>query len=115
MKLSERRRGGLTIIDISGDLIVTENAGALKEMVLSLLQRGDRAILLNVAALGRMDSACLGDIVASYTTTAAHGGTLKLVHVGEHLRHLLEVTNLDAIFETYETEADAIASAGAST
>lgn len=112
MQLSERRVGGVTIIDITGDLTVPDNPGALREKVLALLQRGECRILLNVENLRHMDSSCLGEIVASYTATASTGGMLKLEHVGPHLRDLLHTTKLDAIFELYDTENEAIASFG---
>lgn len=110
MQLSERRVRGVTIIDLTGDLTVPDNPGALREKVITLLHRGERRILLNVENLRHMDSSCLGEIVASYTSTASAGGSLKLEHVGPHLRDLLHTTRLDAIFESYDTEDTAIAS-----
>ena len=112
MQLSERRVRGVTIIDLTGDLTVPDNPGALREKVIALLHRGERRILLNVENLRHMDSSCLGEIVASFTTTASTGGSLKLEHVGPHLRDLLHTTRLDAIFESYDTEDEAIASFG---
>ena len=110
MQLSERQVHGVTIIDVTGDLTVPDNPGALRERVIALLHRGERRILLNVENLRHMDSSCLGEIVASYTTTASNGGILKLEHVGPHLRDLLHTTALDMIFESYDTESEAIAS-----
>jgi anti-sigma B factor antagonist len=112
MQLSERRVSGVTIIDLSGDLTVPQNPAALREKVIALLHRGERRILLNVENLRHMDTSCLGEIVASYTTTASSGGSLKLEHVGPHLRDLLHTTRLDAIFESYDSEVEAIASFG---
>lgn len=114
MQLSERRVRGVTIIDLTGDLTVPDDPGALREKVVGLLHRGERRILLNLAHLRHMDSSCLGEIVVSYTTTASAGGSLKLEHVGAHLRDLLHTTRLDAIFESYDTEDEAIASFGKS-
>jgi anti-sigma B factor antagonist len=110
MQLSERQVKGVAIIDVSGDLTVPQNPGALRERVIDLLHRGERRILLNVENLRHMDSSCLAEIVASYTTTASNGGILKLEHVGPHLRDLLHTTALDRVFESYDTEDEAIAS-----
>ncbi len=110
MQLSERRVGDIAVIDVSGDLIVADNPGALKDWVKAALQRGDRRILLNVARLRRMDSTCLGEVIASYTSTTMHGGSLKLVQPDAHLRRLLQLTRLDTIIDAYDTEAEAIAS-----
>ncbi len=110
MQLSERQVKGVLIIDVSGNLTVPENPSALTERVVALLHRGERRILLNVANLQQIDSSCLGEIVECYKTTASNGGTLKLAHVGPHLRTLLHSTTLDTIFESYDTEDEAIAS-----
>jgi anti-sigma B factor antagonist len=111
MQLSERRVNGVSIIDISGDLIVpAENPRVLRERVLLLLQRGERRIVLNVANLQHMDSSFVGEIVATYKATVSTGGGLRLAQVGPHLRNVLRTTTLDKIFKTYDTEADAIAS-----
>jgi anti-sigma B factor antagonist len=110
MKLSERRLGDVVVIDITGDLLVADNPGAVKESVKAALQRGDRRIVLNVANLRRMDSTCLGEVIASYTSTTTHGGVFKLVEPDAHLRRMLELTRLDTVIDTYETEAEGIAS-----
>jgi anti-sigma B factor antagonist len=110
MQLSERQVSGVTVIDVEGDLIVTDNPCAVKESVKAILQRGERRIVLNVARIRRMDSTCLGELIASYTTTAVHGGVLKLAEPDPHLRRLLELTRLNTIIEVLDTEAEAIAS-----
>ena len=110
MKLTERRMNGLSIIDIAGDLTVpAENPRALREKVAALVQRGERRVLLNVANLRHLDSSFVGEMVASYKTMAAQGGVLMLAHVSPHLQNVLRTTNLDALFKSFETEADAVA------
>ena len=111
MQLSERQLNGVSIIDVSGDLVApAENPRALRERVLALLHRGDRCILLNFAQLQHMDSSCLGEIVESYKIAASNGVALKLAHLSPHLQNLLRTTALDKVLESYETEDDAMAS-----
>jgi anti-sigma B factor antagonist len=113
MHLGERQVNGVSIIDVSGDLRVpAEDPRALRDRVTAALLRGERRILLNFANLQYMDSSCLGEIVESYKSTASNGGTLKLAHIGPHLRNLLHTTTLAKIFEFYDTEDEAIASFG---
>jgi anti-sigma B factor antagonist len=112
MELSERQVSGVTVIDVAGDLIVTDNPCAVKEFVKAILQRGDRRIVLNVGAIRRVDSTCLGEIIASYTTTTVHGGVLKLAQPDRHLLRLLELTRLNTIIDVFHSEAEAVASFG---
>ncbi len=112
MQLTERKVAGVTVIDVEGDLTVTDNPGALKDFVKAVLQRGERRIVLNLGGIRRMDSTCLGDIVASYSTTAINGGVLKLAQPDRHLMQLLKITKLDTAINVFTTEAEAITSFG---
>ena len=111
MRLSERQVNGVSIIDVAGDLRVpSENPSVLRERVVAVVNRGERRILLNFADLQFMDSSCLGEIVESYKVALASGAILKLARTGQHLRNVLQTTALASIFESYETEEEAIAS-----
>jgi len=111
MQLSERQVIGISIIDISGDPTAPDdNALVLRENVTAVLLRGQRRIILNFAAIRHIDSSWLGEIVESYKITASNGGILKLAAIGPQLRNLLRTTALSSIFESYDTEQEAIAS-----
>jgi len=109
MQFRERHLNGVTVIDVQGDLVVNANPMALHAMVKNALERGERQIVLNVAGIVRMDSTCLGELVASYTSTIARGGVMKLAAPNEHVRRLLELTRLDTIIRAFATDEEAIA------
>jgi anti-sigma B factor antagonist len=109
MQFRERHVNGKTVIDVQGDLVVNANPGALQTVVKNVLARGERQIVVNVAGIVRMDSTCLGELVASYTSTVACGGVLKLAAPNEHIRRLLELTRLDEVIKTFATDDEAIA------
>ena len=46
----------------------------------------------------------------TYTTVKHQGGTLKLVNLTKRITDLLAITKLLTVFETYESEADAVSS-----
>jgi anti-sigma B factor antagonist len=111
MELRERQANGVSIIDISGDLVVpAENPRQLRDRVMALLNRGERRILLNFQGLQHMDSSCLGEVVESYKITAANGGALKLANVSPQLQSLLKTTKLDKIIQSFDTEEAAFES-----
>ena len=110
MQLRTSQANGVSVISLSGNLTVNENPGALRDLASSLVLGGTRQVVLSVEALGQMDSSCLGEIVASYTTLMQRGGMLKLANVGPHLARLLETTKLDCVFEIYATVDEAIRS-----
>ena len=114
MKLAERTLGAVTIIDVDGP--ITLGAGdtdRLGDKVRSLLQQGRKQLIANLANVSYMDSAGLGELVQAYTTVKRQGGALKLVGLTKRLNDLLVITKLVNVFETYDSEAAAVASFGA--
>ena len=65
--------------------------------------------VLNLAGIKRMDSSCLGEVVASYTSTIASGGILAVTAPTDQVRRFLELTRLDTVINVRETDAEALA------
>ena len=109
MRFREQHARGVTVICAEGDLVATACSTPLQSEVKMVLARGERHIVLNLAGIGRMDSSCLGEVVASYTSTVALGGLLNLVAPPDHVRRLLEFTKLDTVIKVFATDDEAIA------
>ena len=59
---------------------------------------------------GEGDSAGLGEIVRTFTTVSRQGGKLKLLNLTKRIEDLLSITKLLTVFETFESEPEAIKS-----
>ena len=46
----------------------------------------------------------------SYATVNKNGGSLKLLNVTKRIKDLLSITKLLTVFETYDSEAEAVTS-----
>jgi len=112
MEISERKVGGITIVDISGKLVASDNLGRLKDKVTSLVFQGEKQIILNLADVGYMDSSGLGEIVACHGSAMRGGGEIKLANTGKKIKDLLVMTRLYTVFDAHDTEAEAIDSFG---
>jgi anti-sigma B factor antagonist len=110
MEISRREVGNVTILDLSGRLTSTDGAGRLKEKVTSLIFEGQKNIILNLANLTYMDSAGLGEMVACHSTATKSGGAVKLANTTGRLKDLLSITKLVTVFDSYDTEAQALSS-----
>jgi anti-sigma B factor antagonist len=110
MDIKERVVGGVSILDLSGKIVLGEGDGQVKERIKDLLSDGQRRILLNLAEVNYIDSAGLGTLIGSYTTAKRDGGSLKLVNLTKRIRDLLAITKLITVFETFDNEAEALAS-----
>ena len=110
MDIKERVVGGVSILDLSGKVVLGEGDLQVKERIKDLLSDGQRRILLNLAEVPYIDSAGLGEVVRTYTTVSRQGGQLKLVNLTKRITDLLSITKLLTVFETFESEADALQS-----
>ena len=110
MQIAEREVGAVTVLDLSGKITLGEGDALLKDKLHSLMHRGKKTVLLNLAEVSYVDSAGLGALVSAYTTVTREGGSLKLANVTKKLQDLLSIPNLLTVFESYEDEAEALRS-----
>jgi anti-sigma B factor antagonist len=111
MQIGQRVVGDVTIIEITGDITLSKGGDVMiKDKVQSLLQQGQRKLLLDLGNVAYVDSAGLGQLVQVYATTSHLGGSLKLLRVTKRLKDLLVLTKLLTVFESYDSEDEAIAS-----
>jgi len=114
MQIDERTIGDVLVLDVNGRITLGEGDEILKDKVNSLLNQGKKKIVLNLAEVPYVDSAGLGAIVRTYTTVSRQGGNLKLLNLTKRITDLLAITKLLTVFETFESEADAVQSFSAS-
>jgi anti-sigma B factor antagonist len=110
MQIHQRTIGDVTIIDLNGKMTLGEGDELLRDKVNSLVQQGQKKLVLNLAEVPYIDSAGLGEVVRTYTTVSRQGGALKLLSLTKRIQDLLAITKLLTIFETFDTEAEAIES-----
>ena len=110
MEIEQRPSGDVMILDLKGKLTIGSGDELLKDKINSLIQQGYKKLLLNLADVPYVDSAGLGAIVSSYTTVSREDGSLKLLSLTNRIKDLLAITKLLTVFDTYESEAEAVAS-----
>ena len=110
MTIEERPTDGVMILDLKGKLTIGEDVELVKDKINSLIQQGEKKLLLNLAEVPYVDSAGLGEIVRTYTTVNRQGGSLKLLHLTKRIEDLLAITKQLTVFDTFDSEQDAISS-----
>jgi anti-sigma B factor antagonist len=111
MEMIERAVGDVTVVDLSGSVTTADGSDKmLTDKLRSLVQQNRKKLLLNLANVSYVDSTGLGAIVHAYATVKNQGGSVKLLNVTGRFRDLLSVTKLLTVFETFDTEAEAVQS-----
>jgi anti-sigma B factor antagonist len=110
MTTNTRVVGGVTIVDLSGRIVLGEGSAGVRDLVRELISEGIRKILLNLRNVDYVDSSGLGELVCAFTSMRSHGGELKLLNVTRRVRSLLQITKLMSIFEITDDEAASLES-----
>ena len=78
MQIGQRMAGDVTVVEIIGDITLSKGGDVIiKDKVQSLLQQGNRKLLLDLGNVSYVDSAGLGQLVQVYATTRHLDGQLK--------------------------------------
>lgn len=114
MTTSTRQVGNVTIVDISGRIVLGEESAALRELVCDLLGKEQKKILLNLSDVNYIDSSGLGNLVSAFTSARKQGGELKLLNLTNKVHDVMQITRLYTVFEILDDEATAVKSFGQS-
>lgn len=114
MTTSTRQVGGVTIVDISGRIVLGEESAALRDLVSDLLSKGQKKILFNLRDVTYIDSSGLGHLVSAFTSVRRQGGELKLLNLTNKVHDVMQITRLYTVFDIMDDEAAAVKSFGQS-
>jgi len=100
----------VTILDLKGRERIRGVTVNLHESIRCLAGEGKTQVLLDLAWVKHIDSAGLGELIASHVTLDQKGGALKLMHMKESVHELMTITKLLTVFDVYDGEPEALAS-----
>ena len=108
LSLNTREVGKVTIVRCSGRIASGETE--VLHLHINDLLRDRSDIALHLGEVTFIDSSGLGMLVRLLTSTRRAGGDLKLCQLPEIVRKVLKMTSLITLFDTFESEEDAILS-----
>ena len=107
--ISEKRtEGDVTVVKLEGRIDAI-SAPRVKEELQELVESGQVRLIVNLDAIGFIDSAGLGVLVSCLRRCASAGGDLRLAEVPSFCRSIFELTRLTRVFDVTETEEAALA------
>jgi anti-sigma B factor antagonist len=110
MQIDERAAGKVTVLVLKGDLKLGAGQQLMKDKVHSLLQQGRKHVLIDLGGVSYIDSSGIGELASAFTSVAKAGGSIKLLNLTKRVRDLLAITKLLTVFDTFDTEKEALAS-----
>jgi anti-anti-sigma factor len=109
LSLSSRFVGNVYVIECVGRVVLGDEVKAL-EGALAAGEHEFSRIVLNLAEVNRLDSIAMGLLVRYAERLGKKGGGLRLGAPPPFVTHLLEMTKLSGLLQSYATEEEAIVS-----
>lgn len=110
MKISEKIRGDVVVLTLSGELMSGPEVAPFQDHVKKLASEGIKKVVVDFSRVRWFGSAMLGVLTASLTTLRGEGGDLRLTGVTRKIESILMVTQLANIFTTLDTVDRAVES-----
>jgi anti-sigma B factor antagonist len=111
LQISIRKSDDVTIVDLRGRSTINNGESELFSRGLAkLVASGARKLLLNLADLTQIDSSGVSIIAETYVVLKRQGGRLKLLCPRGRVLQVLTVFRFLDVLESFEDEAEALAS-----
>jgi anti-sigma B factor antagonist len=99
------------VIEAIGRLVLDDGENVLRGEIARQLDDGVRRFVLNLNGLSMIDSAGVGEIVASYQLASERGAVVKIaLEPGGLAGRVFKVSGLERALEVFPAEDDAIRS-----
>jgi anti-sigma B factor antagonist len=110
MNIGKQAAGDVMILHLSGKIMGGPDYDKLQGEVKALIKEGHVDILINLSKVNWINSTGLGILVSAFHTLKKNDGRLKICEVSPRIDNILNVTQLKLVFDTFDTEASALAS-----
>jgi anti-sigma B factor antagonist len=110
VRIKERKRDGVAILELSGKLMGGPDADAFDETLKALIHEGITNFIINLEKVKWVNSTGLGILIKGYSTVKKNGGDLKLLRVSHRIENIFMVSKLYTVFESFDDEDKAVAS-----
>jgi anti-sigma B factor antagonist len=110
MKATVRDASNVRIVDLRGKMTLGGGDVVVRDLVSRLLKEGHNQVVLNLTNVDYIDSAGIGELVASKKRAVAQGGDVRLLLPSESVYKVLSIVSLHLIFQIFDDEAKAIGS-----
>lgn len=100
----------MTLLELTGRLVFDDGDMVLRTRVNDLVERGRVKLVVNLSNVTYIDSCGVGVLISKFVSVRRQGGDLKLLDLSPRSRHVMAICGLLNVFETYDSETQAVAS-----
>ena len=113
MNLTTENTNGVAIVRVGESRLMYPLLSEFANVVTQMIASGERKVLVDLSAVGYVDSATIGCLMDLYRQASAAGGALKLAGVQKRVETMLSMTGAQNFIEVHPDEPTAVKSFGA--
>ena len=107
-RIIERRIGDVTILQVSGRVVLGDGAAELRARLNDLVDEARLKFLLDLRNVTYIDSFGVGVIASKYVSVRRKGGDLKLLRLSPRSQRVMRIAGLLKIFQSFESEEEGL-------
>lgn len=108
MTIKSEKKGNVSFISVTGDLLGEGNGLDLLEAVNDNIIAGVHKAIIDLSAVRYMNSNGIGVLITALTKLRNKGGELVLLNPTEQVKKLMVITKLNSVFTIAESETQAL-------
>ena len=109
MNISSRRVDKATILDVSGNIDMSNSPEVRKALLREIRDKAVTRVALNLTAVEYIDSSGVASLVEGLKASRESGSRFVLFGLSDSAREVLKISRLLKLFEIYDDETQAIA------
>ena len=112
MNLNTEHSNGVAIVRVGESRLMYPLLSEFSTVVTQLIAAGEKKILVDLGAVGYVDSATIGCLMDLYRQASSAGGAMKLAGVQKRVETMLTMTGAQNFIEIHADEPTAVRSFG---
>jgi anti-sigma B factor antagonist len=112
MNLTTEHANGIAVVRVGEARLMYPLLSEFSSAVTQLIAAGERRVVVDLSAVGYVDSATIGCLMDLYRQASAAGGALKLAGVQKRVETMLTMTGAHNFLEMHPDEASGVKSFG---
>ncbi len=110
MKIKQNPQGEVMVLELSGKIMGGPDFDKFKGEISALTESGIKDVVLDMSGVPWINSTGLGILITGYHTLKAAEGSMKICNVKERVLSIFYISQLENIFQVFETLDEAMAS-----
>ncbi|OEK05672.1 STAS domain-containing protein [Roseivirga misakiensis] len=108
MEFTAKQEGDVLVLSLNGDLIGENSGSGILEAANEAINKGVSLCLVDIEHVKYINSSGIGVLITLLTKFRNQGGEVAIVKPSDHVKKLLIITKLTAIFKISDNQQEAM-------